>query len=88
MYRHLQSLAAFVAVGETGAFVKAAAKLGVTPSVVSHHISRLEEAVGATLVHRTTRNLTLSENGRRLFEATQGGVTEIVDALRHMEGPV
>ncbi|MBO9475267.1 LysR family transcriptional regulator [Shimia sp. R10_1] len=73
MYRYAQSLVAFVAVGQTGAFVKAARQLGVTPSVISHHISRLEDALGETLIHRTTRKLSLSENGKRLFETTQRG---------------
>lgn len=85
MYRHLQSLAAFVAVGETGAFVKAAKTLGVAPSVISHHIARLEEALGETLIHRTTRSLTLSANGQRLFEATRGNVSDIIAALRQIE---
>ncbi|GAB5487515.1 MAG: LysR family transcriptional regulator [Parasphingorhabdus sp.] len=71
MYKHLQSIAAFVAVAETGAFNKAADKLGVNASVVSHHVSKLEEYLGATLIYRTTRKLSLSEHGRRLFEISR-----------------
>lgn len=81
MYRYAQSILAFVAVGETGAFVKAAGRLGVTPSVISHHISRLEDELGETLIHRTTRKQTLSENGRRLFAAAQRGLEGIELAL-------
>lgn len=85
MYRYAQSLVAFVAVGETGAFVKAAARLGVSPSVVSHHIARLEEEIGQTLVHRTTRKQTLSENGRKLFETAQKGFRAVETVLNQME---
>ena len=85
MYRYAQSLVAFVSVGQTGAFVKAAKQLGVTPSVISHHISRLEDELGETLVHRTTRKLTLSENGRQLFEAAQRGLEGIELVIERIE---
>jgi DNA-binding transcriptional LysR family regulator len=81
MQHSVQSLIAFVAVGQTGAFVRAAKQLGVSPSVISHHIAKLEDQLGETLVHRTTRKLTLSENGKRLFEAAQAGLTQIDLAL-------
>ena len=81
MYRHLQSLTAFVAVGDTGAFVSAAKRLGVSPSVISHHIARLEDALGETLVHRTTRKLSLSANGQRLYDAIRGPLDDIDVAL-------
>lgn len=81
MYRHLQSLAAFVAVGDTGAFVKAAKRLGVTPSVVSHHIARLEEELGEALVHRTTRKLSLSANGQQLYDSTRRALGDIELAM-------
>jgi DNA-binding transcriptional LysR family regulator len=85
MYRYAQSLVAFVAVGETGAFVKAAKRLGVTPSVVSHHVTRLEEEIGQPLVFRTTRKLTLSENGRRLFDVAQKGFGSVEAVLDQIE---
>ena len=84
MYKHLQSIAAFVAVAETGAFNKAADKLGVQASVVSHHVSKLEEYLGATLVYRTTRKLSLSEHGRLLFEASRNwmdGTSTILEQI-------
>lgn len=81
MHRNLQSVITFVAVGETGAFVRAAERLGVQPSVISHHIAKLEDELGETLVHRTTRKLTLSDNGRRLFETAQGGLRAIQQAM-------
>jgi len=85
MQNSIQSLIAFVAVGKTGAFVRAAEQLGVSPSVVSHHIAKLEDLLGETLVHRTTRKLTLSENGKRLFDAAQSGLQQIELALEEVQ---
>lgn len=93
MYKHLQSIAAFVAVAETGAFNKAADKLGVRASVVSHHISKLEDYLGATLIYRTTRKISLSEHGRMLFKAshelmgnTHKTLDQIIDAQEEAIG--
>ncbi|WP_170576074.1 LysR family transcriptional regulator [Ruegeria atlantica] len=84
MYQHLQSIAAFVAVAETGAFNRAADRLGVKPSVVSHHISKLEDYLGATLIYRTTRKLSLSEHGRILFEASRTWMDHTGNALEQI----
>lgn len=64
-------LRAFVAVCETGGFTRAAERLHLTQSAVSHQIRRLEEQVGRPLLYRTTRKLTLTEDGE--------------DFLRHAE---
>ncbi|MES2600005.1 MAG: LysR family transcriptional regulator [Pseudomonadota bacterium] len=64
-------LRAFVAVCETGGFTRAAQRLHLTQSAVSHQIRRLEEQVGRPLLYRTTRKLTLTEDGE--------------DFLRHAE---
>lgn len=56
-------LRTFVAVHETGGFTRAAQRLHLTQSAVSHQIRRLEEQVGRPLLHRTTRSLTLTEDG-------------------------
>lgn len=56
-------LRAFVAVTETGGFTRAAQRLHLTQSAVSHQIRRLEQQVGRPLLHRTTRSLTLTEDG-------------------------
>lgn len=84
MYKHLHNLAAFVAVAETGAFKKAAEKLGLSPSVVSHHVSNLEEHLGATLIYRTTRKLSLTEQGRDLFDVAQKLMQETEDTCGHI----
>ncbi len=56
-------LRAFVAVNETGGFTRAAQQLHLTQSAISHQIRRLEEQTGRPLLHRTTRKLTLTEDG-------------------------
>ncbi len=84
MYQHLQSIAAFVAVAETGAFNKAADRLGLKPSVVSHHVSKLEDYLGATLIYRTTRKLSLSEHGRILFDASRNWMDHTGNALEQI----
>jgi DNA-binding transcriptional LysR family regulator len=57
------ALVAFVAVTDTGSFSGAAQQLGQTPSGVSRTIARLEQQLGMTLIHRTTRRLDLTEEG-------------------------
>jgi DNA-binding transcriptional LysR family regulator len=61
------ALTAFVAVIDTGSFSNAAQQLGQTPSSVSRTISRLEQQLGMTLIHRTTRRLDLTEEGSWLL---------------------
>jgi len=56
-------LRAFVAVKEAGGFTRAAQRLNLTQSAISHQIRRLEEQVGRQLLFRTTRALTLTEDG-------------------------
>ncbi|HKT30419.1 LysR family transcriptional regulator [Dyella sp.] len=64
-------LRAFVAVKEAGGFTRAAERLHLTQSAVSHQIRRLEEQLGRPLLHRTTRRLTLTEDGEDLLRYAQ-----------------
>ncbi|MFC0250290.1 LysR family transcriptional regulator [Massilia consociata] len=61
------ALIVFSAVMDAGSFSAAAERLGQTPSGVSRTISRLEEQLGMTLMHRTTRRLQLTEEGSWLL---------------------
>lgn len=56
-------LRAFVAIAQTGGFTRAAQRLHLTQSAISHQMRRLEEQVGRPLLHRTTRSLTLTDDG-------------------------
>ncbi|MFO0693707.1 MAG: LysR family transcriptional regulator [Polyangiales bacterium] len=62
----LNRLVYFAAVVDAGSFTLAAERLGVTKSVVSQQITRLEKEVGATLLLRTTRRVTATEAGKAL----------------------
>ncbi len=59
---------AFVRVVETGSFARAADRLGVSVSSVSRHVTELEAHLGARLLNRTTRSLSLTEAGRAFHE--------------------
>lgn len=61
----LKRLAIFAAVVEHGSLTKAARQLGLSTSAVSQQLRRLEAEGGVTLLHRTTRKLTLTDAGAR-----------------------
>src|SRR3954468_8346484 len=68
MYRgNLNDLLAFLAVAQERSFTRAAAKLGVSPSALSHTIRGLEEQLGFRLLTRTTRSVSATEAGERLL---------------------
>lgn len=64
---NVNDLAAFLAVAREGSFTKAAAKLGVSQSALSHTIRSLEERLGLRLLTRTTRSVAPTEAGERLL---------------------
>ena len=61
---------------ESGSFSKAADRLGVSKSAVSMQVAKLEDRLGARLLNRTTRQLSLTEVGARLFERAQRIIEE------------
>lgn len=77
-------LQAFLAVARDRSFTKAAARLGVTPSALSHSMKALEERLGIRLLSRTTRNVSTTEAGHRLMRSIAPLFEQIaaeVDAL-------
>src|SRR5947207_8175923 len=64
---HLDDLIAFVAVARERSFTKAAAKLGVSQSALSHTVRELEARLGIRLLTRTTRSVSPTEAGERLL---------------------
>lgn len=77
----LTGIAVFLAVAESRSFRGAAEHLGVTRSAVSQAIRRLEDRLGVALVQRTTRSVSLTEAGERLYERTAPAIAEIGSAL-------
>jgi DNA-binding transcriptional LysR family regulator len=75
----LDDLVAFLAVGRERSFTKAAAKLGVSQSALSHAIRELEARLGVRLLTRTTRSVSPTEAGERLLH-TLGPRFEEIDA--------
>lgn len=71
-----RAMAIFVQVVDYGSFSAAAKKLGITKSAVSQQVSQLEETLGTRLLHRTTRQLTLTEAGEMYLE----GCRQMIDA--------
>jgi DNA-binding transcriptional LysR family regulator len=68
MMSQLEELTNFIRVAESGGIGKAADQLGIAKSAVSRRLSELEKRMGATLINRTTRTLSLSEAGLRCYE--------------------
>ncbi|WP_343698991.1 LysR family transcriptional regulator [Caulobacter sp.] len=66
--RNFGDMAAFVAAVRTGSYTKAGAQLGLSRSAVGKSIVRLEERLGARLLNRTTRSLSLTDDGQLVFE--------------------
>src|SRR5436189_2737949 len=73
----LDDLLAFLAVGRERSFTKAAAKLGVSQSALSHTIRELEARLGVRLLTRTTRSVAPTEAGERLLQALAPRFDEI-----------
>ena len=77
-------MTAFVRAVETGGFSAAAREIGLTPSALSKLVTRLEDRLGARLLHRTTRRLQLTAEG----EAFYARVRPILSAMDAAEAEV
>ncbi len=86
MIDRLRQMAIFAKTIDHGSFRGAANELKLSPSVVSHHISQLEEHLGVTLIYRSTRKLTLTADGERLLAATRNMLDAVEDELLDISG--
>ena len=91
MRRHFEdvlvgSIELFCAAAECGSFTAAANVVGVTPAAVSRSVSRLEARLGVRLFARTTRQVSLTEDGRRYFEQCRDALAQLIDAERALTG--
>lgn len=82
----LQQYIAFAETAKHGGFAAAARELGMAPSTLAKAVSRLEETLGVRLFHRTTRLVTLTPDGERLFERCQRVLAEIEDLQAEASG--
>lgn len=80
MKTNSEEMAIFVAVVESGSFSRAAEQLGLANSAVSRSVKKLEMKLGVSLLNRTTRQLSLTEEGERYFRRVQGILQEMAAA--------
>lgn len=71
MIDQLRQIAIFAKTVDHGSFRAAARSLRLSPSVVSHHVTQLEQELGTALMYRTTRKLSLTPDGERLLAAAR-----------------
>ncbi|SCK15985.1 LysR family transcriptional regulator [Vogesella sp. LIG4] len=81
----LKALMVFMTTAENGSFSDAARKLGVSPAAVSQSIARLEQELEVRLFNRTTRQLTLTEDGRRFYAQCRGPVNNLDSAIQQLK---
>ena len=82
----LNILSAFLTIAEERSFTKAAKRLGVSPSALSHAIRGLEEDIGVRLLSRTTRSVAPTEAGEQLLARLRPALTDVRDALDQLSG--
>lgn len=85
----------FTAVVETGSFTAAAEKLGQSKSFISKQVTQLEQNLGARLLYRTTRKLSLSEEGSQFYkhcklimDEAENARAEVMDSLDSPRGKI
>jgi len=80
----LAAFRTYVRVAESGSFSAVAREMGATQPAVSRQVSALEEHLGARLIQRTTRSLTLTEEGRVLLDHAR----RVLDCVEEAEAAV
>ncbi|WP_231113012.1 LysR family transcriptional regulator [Haemophilus haemolyticus] len=89
--RNFNDLYAFTQVVKLGNFNRAAQSLGVQPPALSHRMNDLENRLNTKLLNRTTRSMSPTEAGQRLYERIApmfGGIQEELAALGDLRGKV
>ena len=76
----ITDMALFARVVTAGGLSAAARELGLSPAVVSKRLARLEDRLGARLLHRTTRHISLTDEGTGFFERAQRILAEVEEA--------
>jgi len=85
-HNDLNVLSAFLAVAEERSFTKAAKRLSVSQSALSHAIRGLEEEIGIRLLARTTRSVAPTDAGEELLRSVRPALTDIRAALGKLSG--
>lgn len=74
------AMQSFARVVESGSFVAAAERLGISTSSLSRQIAEFEQHLGARLLNRTTRRLSLTESGQSFYERTVALLNDLAEA--------
>jgi DNA-binding transcriptional LysR family regulator len=82
----IDAMQAFVAVADLQGFAPAARKLGLSPSGVTRLVAALEDRLGARLLQRTTRSVTLTDVGARYLERIRRILADVQEAEGSVEG--
>jgi DNA-binding transcriptional LysR family regulator len=86
MHRNeIGDLAAFLAVAKERSFTRAAARIGTSQSSLSYTVRRLEERLGIRLLTRTTRNISMTDAGAKLFSQLQPAFEDIRHSLDSLD---
>jgi DNA-binding transcriptional LysR family regulator len=80
-FNELRAISTFVKAAELGSLRQAAIAQAITPQAASQALTQLESHLGVRLFHRTTRKLSLTEEGSRFLEAAQPGLSTLQRAL-------
>jgi DNA-binding transcriptional LysR family regulator len=79
--RVLSGINVLAAIVKTGSFARAGDAVGLTQSAVSHAVARLEKRLGIRLLHRSTRSVTLTAEGRRFYDSVEPLLAGIDEAV-------
>jgi len=80
-FNELRAIATFIKAAELGSLRRAAANQAITPQAASQALGQLEAHLGVRLFHRTTRSLSLTEEGSRFLDAARPGLLTLQHAL-------
>ncbi|MDM0071045.1 LysR family transcriptional regulator [Variovorax sp. J31P207] len=81
-FNQLRAISTFIQAAELGSLRQAAAAQAITPQAASQALGQLEAHLGVRLFHRTTRRLSLTEEGSQFLEAAQPGLATLQRALQ------
>lgn len=84
MSENLNDLKAFIVVAQTGSFTKAAGHLGVSQSALSYTLKMLEQRLGIKLLHRSTRSVSLTQEGEQLLNDIEPLISGIEQKLANL----
>ncbi|MBP0590339.1 LysR family transcriptional regulator [Paraburkholderia sp. LEh10] len=77
----VRAISIFVRAAALGSLRKAAVDQGISPQAASHAVMQLEKTLGVRLFHRTTRKLSLTEEGQRLLQSVEPALATLSSAL-------